>query len=323
MTQPEPERRLLSRRLADLQRERLFTLSLDILCVCGFDGVFRQVNPALERILGYETAELLARPFVDLVVPADREATLRQFVRVREGALAISFESRWVHRDGGVVWLQWNGTPDPEHQVIYAAARDITDRRRAEAELARFASIVESSDDAIIGMALDGTIESWNPAAERLFGWSAADARGQPMSMLVPPGHADHLEQILSNILRGQRITHYETFRRRRDGTVLGVSLSVSPVRDPHGALLGASTIMRDVTERRHAEAERLTLLQQLEHALSRAKRMTGSLYFCDVCKRVRDEKGYWTDVMTYIDDHADARPIPGRCPDHAEGETP
>ena len=72
-------------------------------------------------------------------------------------------------------------------------------------------------------------------------------------------------------------------------------------------------------SKRRRAESERLNLLQQLEHALSRAKRLTGALHYCDVCHRVRDEKGYWTDIMQYIDDHADARPIPGRCPDHAE----
>lgn len=317
----EPERRLKSRRQEDLERDRLFSLSLDVLCVCGFDGMFRQVNPALERILGYSTAELLARPFRDFVLPADRAGTEEQFARITGGALAISFENRWLHKDGSVRWLQWNATPDPDHQVIYAAARDVTDRRTFEVELARLASIVESSDDAIIGMELDGTIQTWNPAAERLFGWLSNEARGRNMSMLVPPGHADHMEQVLATILRGQRVSHYETFRRKKSGEVIGVSLSVSPVRDADGSLAGASTIMRDVTDRRRAESERLNLLQQLEHALSRAKRMTGTLYFCDVCHRVRDEQGYWTDVMRYIDDHADARPIPARCPDHSEPE--
>jgi PAS domain S-box-containing protein len=315
----QPERRSRSRRQEDLQRDRLFELSLDILCVCGFDGVFRQVNPALERVLGYQMRELLARPFIEFVIPEDRDETRRHFGEVVQGKLSVTFENRWFHRDGGIRWLQWNGTPDVEQQLIYAAARDVTDRRRFEAELARLASIVESSDDAIIGMDLSGTIQTWNPGAERLFGWTALEARGRPMSMLTPPGHADHSEQVLANIQRGQRIAHYETFRRRKNGEVIGVSLSVSPVRDADGVLLGASSIIRDVTERRRAEAERLNLLQQLEHALSRAKRMTGTLHYCEVCHRVKDDKGYWTDVMRYIDDHADARPIPGRCPDHAE----
>lgn len=315
----KPERRVRSRRQEDHQRDQLFQLSLDILCVVGFDGLFRQVNPAFERVLGYEASELLARPILSIVFPADRDAARKQFDRVTQGALAISLETRWLHADGSVRWLQWNGTPDVDQQLVYAAGRDVTDQRRFEAELARLASIVESSDDAIIGMDLDGTIQTWNPAAERLFGWTASEARGSNMSMLVPPGHADHSEQVLAMIQRGQRVTHYETFRRRKNGEVIGVSLSISPVRDADGALIGFSSIMRDVTDRRRAESERLNLLQQLEHALSRAKRLTGTLYFCEVCHRVRDEKGYWTDIMQYIDDHADARPIPGRCPDHAE----
>lgn len=314
----QPDRRSRSRRQEDLQRDRLFELSLDILCVCGFDGVFRQVNPALERVLGYKASEMLTRPFIDLILPEDRDTTRRHFAGIVAGQLSIAFENRWLHKDGGVRWLQWNGIPDLEQQLIYAAARDVTDRRRFEAELARLASIVENSDDAIIGMDLEGTIQTWNPAAERLFGFTALEARGRPMSILTPPGHADHSEQVIANIQRGQRIAHYETFRRRKNGEVIGVSLSVSPVRDADGTLLGASSILRDVTERRRAEAERLNLLQQLEHALSRAKRMTGTLHFCEVCNRVRDEHGYWTDVMRYIDDHADARPVPGRCPDHA-----
>lgn len=318
---PTPERRARSRRREDHQRDQLFQLSLDVLGVLDFNGVLKQVNPALERVLGYEAKELMSRSILELAYPADYEMARRQFERVTQGQLAISFECRWVHKDGSIVWLQWNGTPDVEQKLVYAAARDVTDRRRFEAELARLASIVESSEDAIIGLALDGTIQTWNPAAERLLGWTAKEARGANMSMLVPPGHADHSEQVFGMLQRGQRVSHYETFRRRKDGEVIGVSVSVSAVRDADGTLIGFSSIMRDVTERRRAESERLNLLQQLEHALSRAKRMTGALHFCEVCHRVRDEQGYWTDIMQYIDDHADARPVPSRCPDHAAPE--
>lgn len=314
------ERRQQPRRQEDHQRDQLFKLSLDVLGVLDFDGLFRQVNPALERVLGYTAEELKARSVFTLTHPADLEMAREQFERVTQGSVAISFECRWLHKDGTVRWLQWNGTPDIAQRLVYAAARDVTDRRHFEAELARLASIVESSDDAIIGLALDGTIQTWNPAAERLLGWSAKEARGANMAMLVPPGHADHSEQVLASIQRGQRVSHYETFRKRKNGEVIGVSVSISAVRDADGALIGFSAIMRDVTERRRAESERLNLLQQLEHALSRAKRMTGTLPFCEVCHRVRDEQGYWTDIMTYIDDHADARPIPSRCPDHASG---
>ncbi len=311
------ERRAISRRREDLERERLFALSLDLLCVCGFDGVFRQINPAFERTLGYPTSELTTRPFLEFVAPDDQARSRDQFRKCREGTLVVTFENRFLHADGSYRWLQWNAAPDPEHQVIYATARDITDRKRAEAEIARLASIVESSDDAIIGMSLGGVIESWNQAAEEIFGYRAVEVQDKPMSLLIPPGHADHLGEVLAQIRRGQRVAHYETVRLRKDGAIINVSLTVSPVRDAAGGVIGASAIARDVTERKRAERERLDLLQQLEHALARTKRLTGSVYLCEVCMRVRNESGHWVHVHQFLDDYTDARPILGRCPDH------
>ena len=319
--QPRPERRGRSRRREDVERDRLFDLSLDMLCVCGFDGIFRQANPAFERVLGYPLGELLARPFLEFVYPDDRHVTMAEFRKVRAGAATISFENRWLHADGSTRWLQWNAIPDAEHEVMYAAARDVTDRRRAEAELARHAAIVESSDDAIIGVSLGGVIETWNRAAEEIFGWGVSEVRDKPLGVLIPPGHVDHLQQYLDQIRRGQKVTHYETIRRRKDGEVINVSISISPVRDLAGQVSGASVIMRDITERKSAERERLDLLQQLQHALSRSKRLTGTVHFCQVCKRVRTVNGHWVEVERYLDDHSDANPIPGLCPDHAPPE--
>jgi hypothetical protein len=112
---------------------------------------------------------------------------------------------------------------------------------------------------------------------------------------------------------------HYESIRRRKDGEIINVSISVSPVRGITGEVAGASVIMRDITERKKAEKERLDLLQQVQHALARSKRLTGTVHYCEVCKRVRTNNGHWVDVVRYIDDHSDANPIPGRCPDHPE----
>jgi PAS domain S-box-containing protein len=319
----KPERRLRSRRLEDLERDNLFALSLDLLAVCGFDGVFRQVNPAFERVLGYTLAELTRRPFIELVLAEDLEATLAEFRNVTLGGNTVTFENRWRHADGSTRWLQWNATSDPQRRVIYATARDITERRRAEAEAARLASIVEHSDDAIVGVSLGGVIETWNAAAETIFGWRAAEVRDKPLSTLIPPGHADHHEQVLDQIRRGQKVMHYETIRRRKDGEVINVSLTVSAVRDMAGGVAGASLIMRDITQRKAAEKERLNLLQQLEHTLARTKRLTGTVHYCEVCKRVRTQSGIWVDVARYLDDHSDASPVPGRCPEHAPPAEP
>lgn len=313
------ERRRRSRRLADIERDRLFTLTRDLLCVTGFDGVFRQINPAFERALGHALQELTTHPFIEFVMPEDRERSMDEFRRLRAGAETVTFESRFLHADGSYRWLQWNATPDAEHQVIYAVARDITERKSQETELARLANVVASSNDAIIGMSLHGVVEHWNPAAEEIFGYPAYEVQDKPLSLLIPPGHVDHLPQVLDGIRRGQRIAHYETIRRRKDGAVINVSLTVSPVRDASGNIVGASAIARDITERKQAEAERLSLMQKLEHALARTKRMTGGLPVCTSCKRVRDQSGYWHDVEEYIADHSDAKPIPALCESCAE----
>jgi PAS domain S-box-containing protein len=115
-------------------------------------------------------------------------------------------------------------------------------------------SIVESSDDAIISKDLDGIIRSWNPGAERLFGYTAGEAIGKPVTILFPPGHEDEEPGILARIGRGERIHHYETVRRRKDGSLLDISLTVSPVRDGAGRIVGASKIARDITDRKEAE---------------------------------------------------------------------
>ena len=318
MTEPfDPARRSGSRRQQDVEREKLFALALDILGVCGFDGIFRQVSPALELILGWSVQEFTSRPFVEFVVEEDRERSQEEFRRCVAGNAVVTFQARFRHADGSSRWLEWNAAPDAEARVIYGAARDITYRKRVEAELARVASIVESSNDAIIGMSLGGVIETWNAAAEKIFGYRSAEVQDKPMSLLIPQGHAYHLSQHLAQIRRGQLVSHYETIRRRQDGAIINVSLTLSPVRDAAAQIIAASLIARDITERKLAERERLELLQQLQHALARSKRLTGRIYFCQVCKRIRSEAGHWIDVERYIDDYSDANPIPGLCPDH------
>src|SRR5208283_5845944 len=118
------------------------------------------------------------------------------------------------------------------------------------------ASIVESSDDAIVSKTLDGTVTSWNRAAERIFGYSADEMIGHPISKLVVPGQAEDVERILEKLAQGQRVDHYETIRRTKDGRTINVSLSVSPIRDATGKIIGAAKIARDITERKRTEEQ-------------------------------------------------------------------
>src|SRR6266849_2358789 len=131
---------------------------------------------------------------------------------------------------------------------------DITERKRAEHDGQLLASIVESSDDAIVSKDLDGIIVSWNKGAERLFGYSADEVLGKPITILIPPDRLDEEPGILARIRGGERVEHYETVRRRKDGSLIEISLTVSPVKTAEGRIVGASKIARDITDRRRAQ---------------------------------------------------------------------
>jgi len=140
------------------------------------------------------------------------------------------------------------------------------DRQAADDLRARMASIVESSDDAIISKDLNGRIVSWNKGAERLFGYLAEEAIGKPITMLIPEGHLDEETHILSRIRRGERIQHYETVRQRKDGSLIDISLTVSPIENSQGQVIGASKIARDIGDRRRADEHKTLLIHELNH---------------------------------------------------------
>lgn len=143
---------------------------------------------------------------------------------------------------------------------------DITERKRAEEYAGRLAAIVEFSDDAIISKDVQGVIRTWNKGAERLFGYKAREVIGKPVNILIPPDRQDEEPAILARIRRGERIEHYETVRVRKDGDLLDISLTVSPLKNSRGQVIGASKIARDVTERRRHEERRQLLVNELNH---------------------------------------------------------
>jgi PAS domain S-box-containing protein len=144
---------------------------------------------------------------------------------------------------------------------------DISERKRTEQILQQLAAIVESSDDSIVSTDVNGVIVSWNKGAERLFGYSADEIIGKSITTLIPPDRQNEEPRIiLERIRRGERIEHYETVRRRKDGTLVDISLSISPVKDVGGSIVGASKIARNITERKRAEAERELLAREIHH---------------------------------------------------------
>jgi PAS domain S-box-containing protein len=155
---------------------------------------------------------------------------------------------------------------------------DLTERAIADETAQRLAAIVESSDDAILAKDLSGTIITWNRGAERLFGYTPQETIGQPILMLIPPDRQYEESEILSRIRSGERIDHYETIRRRKDGSLVEVSLSVSPIRSLDGRIVGASKIARDITERRLVEERQRLLLSEMNHRVKNLFTLASSL---------------------------------------------
>lgn len=159
---------------------------------------------------------------------------------------------------------------NPAGQLVGAVNMmiDLSDRWRSEEAAYRLAAIVESSDDAILAKDLNGIIMTWNRGAQRLFGYTADEVIGKSVTVLIPQDRHDEEPAILAGIRRGERIEHYDTIRRRKDGSLIDISLSVSPVRNSKGEIIGASKIARDITERRRAEEQQQLLLREMDHRI-------------------------------------------------------
>jgi PAS domain S-box-containing protein len=242
------------RKRAQEDRQRFFELSQDVHCILGFDGYFKDLNPAWERTLGYTKAELLTTPFIEFIHPDDREATLAEAEKVCGGKTLVAFENRYRCKDGSYRWFQWGATPVIEDRVMYGIARDITERKQAESVTTRLAAIVESSDDAIISKDLNSIITSWNKGAEKIFGYSAGEMVGTSILRLIPADRHDEEDQFLGKIKRDESVDHFETRRRTRDGRLIDVSITASPIKATTGRIIGVSKVARDITGRKHAE---------------------------------------------------------------------
>jgi PAS domain S-box-containing protein len=143
---------------------------------------------------------------------------------------------------------------------------DISDRRDAERAAQQLSALVESADDAILAKDLDGVIISWNSGAERLFGYTADEVIGKPVTLLIPADRLDEEPEILSRIRAGERVQHFDTIRRRKDGSLVEISLTISPIRNAQGRIVGASKVARDITERRQAQEQQRLLLREMDH---------------------------------------------------------
>jgi PAS domain S-box-containing protein len=222
--------------------------------------------------------------YVADIEKANESDAIKATVRA-EGIRSLAFVPLTINR--GVVgkFMAYRDNPhdfsDDERAIALSVARQLSfclERQSADIATGRLVALVESSDDAIIAKTLDGIIQSWNRGAERLFGYSADEVVGKPITVLFPPDRLQEEETILSRIRRGERVNHYETVRKRKDGALLHVSLTISPIIDAHGEIIGASKIARDFSEQHLARERQQLLLREMNHRVKNLFAVTSSI---------------------------------------------
>lgn len=257
------ERRLAEAALleSELRFRTVFNQAAVGIVVTDLTGRFLQANQKFADILGYAIDELQACTFPELTHPLDR-AYVKDRVRqlLREAASDVVLEARCVRKDGTTIWslntITVEKAPGGRPERFIAIVEDITNRKQAEEAQARLVAVITSSDDSIISMTLDGIVTSWNRGAERMYGYTAEEAIGKTTAALVPADRPIEEPDLLERIRRGERVEHFETLRRAKDGTILDVSIAVSPIEDVRGRIIGASKITRDITQSKRAEAD-------------------------------------------------------------------
>lgn len=215
------------------------------------------------------TVRSLGAAWLDSIHAEDRPLVLAAIKEAIAAKAPLRTEHRVLHPDGSTSWTLSRAIPllgpDGEITEWFGAVSDISEHKQTEFAAQRLAAIVESSDDAIVSKDLNGVIVSWNDGAERLFGYAADEAIGRHISILIPPDRLKEEPTIIDRIRRGERINHYETVRRRKDGSFVDISLTVSPIH-LNGRVIGASKIARDISQRKQAEITRQLLLNELNH---------------------------------------------------------
>jgi PAS domain S-box-containing protein len=250
---------------AERERLRITLASIgDAVISTDAEGRVMFANTVAESLTGWTQAEAAGRPLPDVFTIVDehtRRSVENPALRaLREGVIVrVTNRTILISRDGTERPIDDSAAPMRDASGTSVGAvlvfRDVTERRRTDAARAQLASIIESSEDAIVSKTIDGIIRSWNVGAERLFGYTSEEAVGRPITLIIPPDRLEEERMILDRLRSGERIEHYETIRMAKNGRRLDISLSVSPLRDADGRIVGASKVARDITDRKQAEA--------------------------------------------------------------------
>jgi PAS domain S-box-containing protein len=243
--------------------------SSDAIISKKFDGTIISWNNAAERIFGF-TAEEAIDKNISIIVPEELYEEEKNILeKIKNGQQIEHYETVRKTKEGNKISIALTISPIKDRKGnitgVSKIARDISDQKVAEEKQAILAAIVNSSDDAIVSKNLDGIILSWNTAAIRMFGYTETEAIGKHISIIIPPNRINEETHIIENIRKGIKVDHFETIRVAKDGKEINISLTVSPVKNKHGKIIGASKIARDITDKIEAEKQRLLFTERLK----------------------------------------------------------
>lgn len=248
----------------------IFSQSAAGIALSDLTGKLTDVNQRYCEIVGRTADELIGTQMQDVTFAGDLPANVALFQRLIETGESFDIEKRYLRPDGSLIWVANSVSAirdeNGEIEQTVAIVVDITERKRAQEIEKHLASIIGSSNDAILGIDLDMTITSWNAAAQRLYGYYEDEAVGHSVLMLVPDDRKEEKPSILRQIKAGRIVEPYETKRLRKDGTLVDVLLSVSPILDPLGHVIGASKVTHDISTRKEAERLQAILVGELHH---------------------------------------------------------